>query len=120
MSKLLLRVSGLMLASHTDNSQIIKRVVCGFSIKELYVTEKQVAKFEIFGVANEAPYLSCSTRKSCQMRVQEPSFKQHTFLNVIESLVDEYKACESPDYIKWGMEDPEHVLTGEGKHAVSS
>lgn len=22
----------------------------------------------------------------------------------IESLVDEYKACESPDYIKWGME----------------
>lgn len=25
---------------------------------------------------------------------------------IIESLVDEYKACESPDYIKWGMEDP--------------
>lgn len=24
---------------------------------------------------------------------------------IIESLVDEYKACESPDYIKWGMED---------------
>lgn len=24
--------------------------------------------------------------------------------DVIESLVDEYKACESPDYIKWGME----------------
>lgn len=23
---------------------------------------------------------------------------------IIESLVDEYKACESPDYIKWGME----------------
>lgn len=23
---------------------------------------------------------------------------------VIESLVEEYKACESPDYIKWGME----------------
>lgn len=22
---------------------------------------------------------------------------------IIESLVDEYKACESPDYIKWGM-----------------
>ncbi|KAM7469796.1 hypothetical protein LguiA_007979 [Lonicera macranthoides] len=29
---------------------------------------------------------------------------------VIESLVDEYKACEFPDYIKGGME----VLTGEG------
>lgn len=24
--------------------------------------------------------------------------------DIIESLVDEYKACESPDYIKWGME----------------
>lgn len=23
---------------------------------------------------------------------------------IIENLVDEYKACESPDYIKWGME----------------
>ena len=23
--------------------------------------------------------------------------------DIIESLVDEYKACESPDYIKWGM-----------------
>jgi hypothetical protein len=23
---------------------------------------------------------------------------------IIEGLVDEYKACESPDYIKWGME----------------
>lgn len=60
--------------------------------------------------------------------------------DIIESLVDEYKACESPDYIKWGMEvyqqllhvgisftylskfwelnvlmqDPDHILTGEG------
>lgn len=61
--------------------------------------------------------------------------------DVIESLVDEYKACESPDYIKWGIEvctqhvscfsatynsmlemtlvhtflqDPDHILTGEG------
>lgn len=24
--------------------------------------------------------------------------------DILESLVDEYKACESPDYIKWGME----------------
>lgn len=24
--------------------------------------------------------------------------------DIIASLVDEYKACESPDYIKWGME----------------
>lgn len=27
---------------------------------------------------------------------------------ITESLVDEYKACESPDYIKWGMEV--HIL----------
>ncbi|KAM7478784.1 hypothetical protein LguiA_026997 [Lonicera macranthoides] len=33
---------------------------------------------------------------------------------VIESLFDEYKACKSPDYVKWGMEDPDHMLTGEG------
>ncbi|CAH9104526.1 unnamed protein product [Cuscuta europaea] len=31
--------------------------------------------------------------------------------NVIESLVDEYKACESPDYIKWGIEvDMQHIF----------
>ncbi|KAF3582752.1 hypothetical protein DY000_02032005 [Brassica cretica] len=30
--------------------------------------------------------------------------------DIIESLVYEYKACESPDYIKWGRE----LLTGEG------
>lgn len=30
--------------------------------------------------------------------------------DVIESLVDEYKACESPDYIKWGMEVSATVL----------
>ncbi|XP_071698844.1 tubulin gamma-1 chain-like [Rutidosis leptorrhynchoides] len=34
--------------------------------------------------------------------------------DIIESSVDEYKACKSPDYIKWGMEDPDHILTGEG------
>jgi tubulin gamma len=33
---------------------------------------------------------------------------------IIESLVDEYKACESPDYIKWGMED-----TGEANVAAA-
>ena len=67
--------------------------------------------------------------------------------DIIDSLVDEYKACESPDYIKWGMEvnfiffklpdyffsillpilnsppilefvqDPNHLLTGEGNTA---
>nr|VDD09219.1 unnamed protein product [Brassica oleracea] len=31
--------------------------------------------------------------------------------DIIESLVYEYKACESPDYIKWGREVS---LTGEG------
>lgn len=30
--------------------------------------------------------------------------------DIIESLVDEYKACESPDYIKWGMEVDAYLL----------
>ncbi len=30
--------------------------------------------------------------------------------DIIESLVDEYKACESPDYIKWGMEVDPYLL----------
>lgn len=33
---------------------------------------------------------------------------------IVQSLVDEYKACESPDYIKWGMEDRNRTLTGDG------
>ena len=32
--------------------------------------------------------------------------------DIIESLVDEYKACESPDYIKWGMEVAYFKLSG--------
>jgi tubulin gamma len=33
---------------------------------------------------------------------------------IVQNLVDEYKACESADYIKWGMEDRGKAMTSEG------
>ena len=41
----------------------------------------------------------------CNVRGQDNDLSEFDeSRDIIESLVDEYKACESPDYIKWGME----------------
>ncbi|KAG0564650.1 hypothetical protein KC19_8G128200 [Ceratodon purpureus] len=38
---------------------------------------------------------------------------------IVQNLVDEYKACESADYIKWGMEDRGKQVSGEGNTSGS-
>ena len=59
--------------------------------------------------------MNCSLYHSLKLK-QTITIKQDNDLSefdesrdIIESLVDEYKACESPDYIKWGMEVSIHA-----------
>ncbi|CAB4289472.1 unnamed protein product [Prunus armeniaca] len=92
------RVSGLMLASHTSIRHLFSKCLSQY----LMLRKKQAfldnyRKFPMFA-ENDLSEFDESTE-------------------ILESLVEEYKACESPDYIKWGMEDPDQILTGEGNAA---
>ncbi|RXH93747.1 hypothetical protein DVH24_014323 [Malus domestica] len=89
------RVSGLMLASHTSIRHLFSKCLSQYSLlrkKQAFLDNYR--KFPMFA-DNDLSEFDESRE-------------------ILESLVDEYKACESPDYIKWGMEDPDQVLTGEG------
>ncbi|XP_031376588.1 tubulin gamma-1 chain isoform X1 [Punica granatum] len=89
------RVSGLMLASHTSIRHLFSKCLNQYEkLRKKQAFLDNYRKFPMFA-DNDLSEFDESR-------------------DIIESLVDEYKACESPDYIKWGMEDPDHVLTGEG------
>uniref|UniRef100_A0A164X898 Tubulin/FtsZ 2-layer sandwich domain-containing protein n=1 Tax=Daucus carota subsp. sativus TaxID=79200 RepID=A0A164X898_DAUCS len=89
------RVSGLMLASYTGIRHLFRKCLSQYSLlRKRQAFLDKYRSFPLFDV-------------SCYCRILMN-------LEIIESLVDEYKACESPDYIKWGMEDPDHILTREG------
>ncbi|KAF3658509.1 Tubulin gamma-1 chain [Capsicum annuum] len=89
------RVSGLMLASHTGIRHLFSKCLTQYD---------KLRKRQAFldNYRNHPTFADNDLSEFDESR------------DVIESLVDEYKACESPDYIKWGMEDPDHALTGEG------
>ncbi|CAK9165813.1 unnamed protein product [Ilex paraguariensis] len=89
------RVSGLMLASHTGIRHLFSKCLSQY---------EKLRKRQAFldNYRNHPMFADNDLSEFDESR------------DIIESLVDEYKACESPDYIKWGMEDPDHVLTGEG------
>ncbi|PQM34903.1 tubulin gamma-1 chain [Prunus yedoensis var. nudiflora] len=92
------RVSGLMLASHTSIRHLFSKCLSQY----LMLRKKQAfldnyRKFPMFA-ENDLSEFDESRE-------------------ILQSLVEEYKACESPDYIKWGMEDPDQILTGEGNAA---
>ncbi|KAM7275532.1 hypothetical protein ACFE04_017398 [Oxalis oulophora] len=89
------RVSGLMLASHTSIRHLFSKCLSQYEkLRKKQAFLDNYRKFPMFA-DNDLSEFDESR-------------------DIIESLVDEYKACESPDYIKWGMEDPEQLLTGEG------
>ncbi|KAE9460201.1 hypothetical protein C3L33_07895, partial [Rhododendron williamsianum] len=89
------RVSGLMLASHTSIRHLFSKCLSQYEkLRKKQAFLDNYRKFPMFA-DNDLSEFDESR-------------------DIIESLVDEYKACESPDYIKWGMEDPDHILTGEG------
>jgi len=89
------RVSGLMLASHTSIRHLFSKCLSQYDkLRKKQAFLDNYRKFPMFA-DNDLSEFDESR-------------------DIIESLVDEYKACESPDYIKWGMEDPEQLMTGEG------
>ncbi|XP_059634309.1 tubulin gamma-1 chain-like isoform X3 [Cornus florida] len=90
-----IQVSGLMLASHTSIRHLFSKCLSQYEkLRKKQAFLDNYRKFPMFA-DNDLSELDESR-------------------DVIKSLVDEYKACESPDYIKWGMEDPDHILTAEG------
>ncbi|ERM98798.1 hypothetical protein AMTR_s00093p00080210 [Amborella trichopoda] len=89
------QVSGLMLASHTSIRHLFSKCLSQYEkLRKKQAFLDNYRKFPMFA-DNDLSEFDESRE-------------------IIESLVDEYKACESPDYIKWGMEDPDQTLTGEG------
>ncbi|KAD3069080.1 hypothetical protein E3N88_36960 [Mikania micrantha] len=89
------RVSGLMLASYTGIRHLFSKCLSQYSL--LRKRQAFLDKYRDFPLFSDNDLSEFDESR-----------------DIIESLVDEYKACESPDYIKWGMEDPDHILTGEG------
>ncbi|KAG0475956.1 hypothetical protein HPP92_012797 [Vanilla planifolia] len=94
------RVSGLMLANHTSIRHLFSKCLGQYEkLRKKQAFLDNYRKFPMFA-DNDLSEFDESRE-------------------IIESLVDEYKACESPDYIKWGMEDPDKALTSEGSLAGS-
>ncbi|KAJ0797513.1 putative purine-nucleoside phosphorylase [Helianthus annuus] len=89
------RVSGLMLASYTGIRHLFSKCLSQYSL--LRKRQAFLDKYRDFPMFSDNDLSEFDEAR-----------------DIIESLVDEYKACESPDYIKWGMEDPDHILTREG------
>ncbi|XP_039129762.1 tubulin gamma-2 chain [Dioscorea cayenensis subsp. rotundata] len=88
------RVSGLMLANHTSIRHLFSRCLSQYEkLRKKQAFLDNYRKFPVFA-DNDLSEFDESRE-------------------IIESLVDEYKACESPDYIKWGMEDGDRSSSGE-------
>ncbi|CAL5400905.1 unnamed protein product [Camellia sinensis] len=100
-----LPIGGLMLASHTSIRHLFSKCLSQY--------EKLRKKQAFLDNYRKFPMFAYNVKHGQDNDLSE--FDESR--DIIESLVDEYKACESPDYIKWGMEDPDHVLTGEGSVA---
>ncbi|KAL0724566.1 hypothetical protein Bca4012_039165 [Brassica carinata] len=79
------RVSGLMLASHTSIRHLFSKCLSQYEkLRKKQAFLDNYRKFPMFADNDLSEFDEAR--------------------DIIESLVDEYKACESPDYIKWGME----------------
>lgn len=61
------------------------------------VCQKLLYAIKLITLLNQTCCLSCPQQDNDLSEFDESR-------EIIESLVDEYKAWESPDYIKWGME----------------
>ncbi|KAF3329435.1 Tubulin gamma-3 chain [Carex littledalei] len=84
--KIEVKVSGLMLANHTSIRHLFSKCLsCYKTLRKKQAFIDNYRKFPMFA-DNDLSEFDESRE-------------------IIESLVDEYKACESPDYIKWGMEE---------------
>eukprot|EP00245_Coleochaete_scutata_P011319 TRINITY_DN4177_c0_g6_i1.p1 TRINITY_DN4177_c0_g6~~TRINITY_DN4177_c0_g6_i1.p1 ORF type:complete len:280 (+),score=41.73 TRINITY_DN4177_c0_g6_i1:129-842(+) len=89
------RVSGLMLASHTSIRHLFSRCISQYEkLRHRQAFLDNYRKFPMFE-DNDLSEFDDSRE-------------------IVQSLVDEYKACESPDYIKWGMEDRMKQMTETG------
>ncbi|CAM6085952.1 unnamed protein product [Calypogeia fissa] len=78
----------------------------------------------VFLCIDDPVWFTSSHREDC---IDDPDFPTATMQSIefdesreiVQNLVDEYKACESADYIKWGMEDRSKAMTAEGNASGS-
>ncbi|KAI5062561.1 hypothetical protein GOP47_0023100 [Adiantum capillus-veneris] len=95
------RVSGLMLASHTSIRHLFSKCINQYEkLRKKQAFLDNYRKFPMFA-DNDLTEFDESRE-------------------IVQSLVDEYKACESADYIKWGMEDRSKTLSGDGTLDMSA
>jgi tubulin gamma len=79
------QVSGLMLASHTSIRHLFSKCISQYEkLRKKQAFLDNYRKFPMFA-DNDLSEFDESRE-------------------IVQNLVDEYKACESADYIKWGME----------------
>ncbi|KAF3778416.1 Tubulin gamma chain [Nymphaea thermarum] len=110
------RVSGLMLASHTSIRHLFSKSLSQYEkLRKKQAFLDNYRKFPMFAVsALPLSGMICRPSSNATGAFDNDLSEFDESREIIESLVDEYKACESPDYIKWGMEDPDRALSGEG------
>eukprot|EP00898_Chlorokybus_atmophyticus_P002512 jgi/Chlat1/3261/Chrsp22S03436 len=93
------RVSGLMLANHTSIRHLFTRCLAQY--------DKLRRKKAFLDNYQKHPIFEHDLNEFDESR------------EILESLAEEYKACESPDYIKWGMEDRSRQASDSGNAAGS-
>ncbi|GAQ89238.1 Gamma tubulin [Klebsormidium nitens] len=89
------RVSGLMLASHTSIRHLFSRGVSQY--EKLMKKQAFLDNYRKFSMFADNDLTEFDESRE-----------------VVQSLIDEYKACETADYIKWGMEDRGKSMTDQG------
>eukprot|EP00850_Spirogloea_muscicola_P021802 SM000262S09881 [mRNA] locus=s262:98919:102434:- [translate_table: standard] len=94
------RVSGLMLANHTSIRHLF--------LKTLFQYQKLRARSAFI-----EPYTKHPMFANNDMSEFDDSEE------ILQSLADEYKACESADYMKYGMEDSNKLMTESGNSSGS-
>eukprot|EP00897_Mesotaenium_endlicherianum_P004694 jgi/Mesen1/4252/ME000022S03534 len=90
------RVSGLMLANHTSVRHLLAKCLSQYS-----------------AMRNRGAYMS-NYQKIEEAKGWDMAAEFDEAEEVIRDVVAEYKACESPDYVQWGMEDPHKIATESG------
>lgn len=91
------RVSGLMVANHTSISSLFERILRQFDL----LIKKKNGQWE----PAKAPFMqNYQQQRDVFTNVADLKDEFDDSRETVQSLVEEYVACESPNYIEWGMQ----------------
>jgi len=93
------RVSGLMMANHTSIASLFERTLRQFDT--LIKKKTSGANWDV----GKAPFMQNYLNQQEVFKGQDELKEEFDdSREVVQSLVQEYHACESPNYIEWGMQ----------------